>query len=113
MIIHLLDTMFRPEKGDLVIANCKTELMFPGSIGVNFDDGRLCSTCLNEHRKKPSSLYTFAFFEFETAEEANLHAKRTGFYPPLTPRNRQPTKPISVTVSPSSRIGGKKVSPNQ
>ena len=61
--IHILDTEQEPKPNTHVTANCGKELIFVESIAASWDDGRVCSLCLVEHRNRLSSRCTFAFLE--------------------------------------------------
>jgi hypothetical protein len=58
--IHIRDTNFKPN-AKLIITNCNKVLPFI-PIKVFWSDGRICPTCLDEHRKNKTK-YTFAVTE--------------------------------------------------
>lgn len=68
LVIHILDTPEKPEKGTSVTMNCGAKVVVDEPIAADFDDGRICEGCLIKHRSlyakmverlKPLKCFTF------------------------------------------------------
>ena len=67
IIIHILDTVNRPETGKTILVNCEKTMVFDSPIDASWEDGRVCDNCLMIHRARRGLRYvdakTFALIE--------------------------------------------------